>query len=54
MPTTNKNNGTHNKIYNNKRGVKRNRLMNKEDKKQNHMGRVYKKQQLVMAMAELI
>lgn len=52
MLITNKNNGTHNKIC--KRKVKINKLTNKDDKKQNNMDKVFKRQQLVMEMGELI
>ena len=54
MLITNKNNGTHNKIYFCKRKIKINKLTNKDDKKQNNMDKVFKRQQLVMEMGELI
>ena len=50
MLIINKNNGTYNKIYHSKRRVKRNKLMNKDDKKQNNMDKIFKRQQLIMVM----
>ena len=54
MLITNKNNGTPNKVYFCKRKVKTNKLMNKDDKKQNSMDKVFKRQQAVMEMGESI